>query len=1144
MPVGQHLRLRCFLEGIEVPVISASLAIQANSPAQCQIQIPATDKAHELLPRTLVHLFFRDYYDGPGDHIDVGLGATQAETASEQVAQEQQQEQVSEARTEAVVSETAGTEPEITESGAAVRRITFEDDDVVTANPSDQTVQADTGDGAAGPTMASESEGEAEDQDRDKEDRRWKLFFVGEVIGYQFVKSSMSRSIILHCLDPSVYWDTCYQYKVNSSSLTGDGMANFVGAGTDLFDEFYEGSESILLRILNQNSRSRPDLTGLLSGVVHLLERVGGVYRGQGFRGVNDFFSLAELRLHLVDMITASERDDTSRRMAPRMAYNRFMRRAGGSLGQISSFREILNMINSFIFHDVYACPIAKFDSPEEATRTRSRSTSREVRNTPRGRDFWERFTSLYMTGRRTTLRRREYSGPQWRWVGSEEIEQQNPEWNALRQGFESVRTGAQSLSPQARGLGMHDVASNLQQVSSFADRAWRNWDRWCSDQMFEKLEDCRAAMLGATITSRSQYQESYTTTWRLNSQILRPDIWMVSPPRCNVLFPELYGSIDYSRQYMQEVSRMRLTVTDEIFGSDELLNQCYYAPDVEVLGERQQQVRGGSGTLRQEAYNRRLMDHELYTGVVPVFERMNEVNIYAARTDPVAERGARVPYVVRAAHFQYFKHRFTPRTISVSGKFNPYAVAGFPAVIIDKYMTSSQLAASNLRELDLYLSLTSQRDQLDAHEREGLQELDSAEISELQRLGGEGANLSSLTSTDDIWLALRLASPTQFVGMIVGLNHTITQNSANTSYSIQYGRTHRENDELLGANRQTVGRADAGTATRTTTVAAPLEDPPRVGQLGPWFGNITRVTQVDRTGNFLLYGTFLPQSVRQRGRQTSREIQVPVGVRQPALSYSAAEVTRIAGGERVEIEFTAFEIEEEIERIRGDVVDIPFEDFVRPPWFSDVWKNDRIGAIYQQFFGTGALTDDLMVYTGSNSSVSSSETDAEPAVRQADAQARREHDPTDWQLEDGGTVQESEMKVNVERSIDLLVRAYSEVKQEGFDVQEFIRAYCWRPIADMIQMLGSRDLVINPETGVVQTGTKGFHSLAFGHGPMGQNIRNLLPDANARQILGIGTGEGQDRANLISRLDKRADKAARVRDYVQELWSDRGQLG
>ena len=1135
MAVGQHLKLRCFLEGIEVPTISASLAIQANAPAQCQIQIPATDKAHELLPRTLVHVFFRDYYEGPGDNFSVRTEPEQASTREDQVADAHQADEVAREQQDEVTESTAGAEPEITDSGAAVRRSTVTGDDTSVPRPGQpisnrpEATQADTGDARAGPIQAGKNIDESEDGE--EEDRRWKLFFCGEVIGYQFVKNANSRSIILQCLDPSVYWDTCYQYKVSTARLTGDGMAAFVGAGTTLFDEFYESSTSILVGILNRNSLSRPELTGMLAGVVHLLERVGGVYTSRGFKGVNDFFSLAELRLHLVDMITASERDESSRRLCARRAYNRFMRRAGGRLGKISSFREILAMINRFIFHDVYPNPLAMYQPAGEESRSRTRHRIDTGATTQSDENISQLFSTLTSHFGRALATSREHRTESVLWAGA----------------FSST---CQQLGSAIRGRE-RTCASDLARASTFAVRASRLYqsNRFSEGDNYMRQAHIVIQAVRRRSPSISRVTESYTTTRtvdvnpRLNMQIIRPDVWMVSPPRCNVIWPELYNSVSYSRQYMREVSRMQLTVTDEIFGSDALLNQWYYAPDVEVLGERMSQVRGQGATLRQAAYSRRLMDHELYTGVVPVFERLNEVNIYAARSDQVAERGARVPYVVRASHFQFFKHRFTPRTISVSGKFNPYAVAGFPCVVIDKYMTEEQVLASGLRGLELLETLNSQRDQLDASSRENLTQLVLGE-EELVTLRQDPEAAASMASTEDFWIALRAAAPTQLTGMIVGLNHTITQMSAQTSYQIQYGRTHRENDELLGANRVRLGRRDEGTATRTTTVAALAGEPPQNGQMGPYFGTITNVTPVERTGSFLLFGSFLPQGVRDRGRRRSRETRVPVGVSQPARNYPA-EVLRQVPSPEVEVEFTAYNIEEEVERYRGDIVDIPFEDFVRPPWMSDVWKNDRIGAAYLQMLGTGSVTDDLVVHTGAEGApMGSASADLETPIENADAAARNEQDPTDWQRASGGTTQDAAMRVRVERAIDLLVRSYSEIRHEGLDVTEFIRGYGWRPIADMIQMLGSRDLEVNPETGATTRGEMGFHSLAFGHGPMGQNIRNLLRGEDARRILGIGTGADQDRANLLSRLDKRADKSARVLAYVSELWADRGQLG
>jgi len=54
------LGLRLFLEGIEVPVISASVNMLPDQPASATIQVIPTDMGMHLLPRTLVHLFYLD----------------------------------------------------------------------------------------------------------------------------------------------------------------------------------------------------------------------------------------------------------------------------------------------------------------------------------------------------------------------------------------------------------------------------------------------------------------------------------------------------------------------------------------------------------------------------------------------------------------------------------------------------------------------------------------------------------------------------------------------------------------------------------------------------------------------------------------------------------------------------------------------------------------------------------------------------------------------------------------------------------------------------------------------------------------------------------------------------------------------------
>jgi hypothetical protein len=408
-----------------------------------------------------------------------------------------------------------------------------------------------------------------------------------------------------------------------------------------------------------------------------------------------------------------------------------------------------------------------------------------------------------------------------------------------------------------------------------------------------------------------------------------------------------------------------------------------------------------------------------------------------------------------------------------------------------------------------------------------------------------------------DAWQVLKDNVPTQFIGLIEGLNHSVTQNSAGTSISLTHARTHRENEELLGANRrtltsrslirqprgrttptrgtpggrqqQTTGQPD-GRAVRTTTVSA--IEAPQVGMVGPYFGEITAVSESQQTGRLPLFGTFSGDTVRRSWRSFQ------VGVPTRARDLGDEVVTQVGDPDTV-VTLRAYDITEAIDRWRGQEVNVPLEDFIRPPWMSDVWKNDRIGATYQQMFGTGSVTDASTIEAGSATMSDAQGAPVEEllAGMAAEERDRNVQDPVNAS---GESSQGPGLDINIERAVDLLVRTYSAIKHNGFDVHEFIRAYTWRPSATLSDMFGSRDLEIDQD-GNVTSGTEGFHSRAFGHGELGRNLRNLVDD-NVRTILGFS--EEEDRGNVLERMDKRAEKAGRVLAYVEELWRSKGLLG
>jgi hypothetical protein len=65
MSAEAHYDFKLFIEGIEVPFTSANITTSVNQMSQATIQVPPTRSVRLVRPRSLVHIFFRDDYQGP-----------------------------------------------------------------------------------------------------------------------------------------------------------------------------------------------------------------------------------------------------------------------------------------------------------------------------------------------------------------------------------------------------------------------------------------------------------------------------------------------------------------------------------------------------------------------------------------------------------------------------------------------------------------------------------------------------------------------------------------------------------------------------------------------------------------------------------------------------------------------------------------------------------------------------------------------------------------------------------------------------------------------------------------------------------------------------------------------------------------------
>jgi hypothetical protein len=674
----------------------------------------------------------------------------------------------------------------------------------------------------------------------------------------------------------------------------------------------------------------------------------------------------------------------------------------------------------------------------------------------------------------------------------------------------------------------------------------------------------------------------------RVNNQILRPDIWFAAAPRCNVLFPELYQSFQWSRNYLREVSRLELQTTNEILGDDALFNGRYYAPDIS-------DVRKGK-KLSDRQWKHLIMNHELLTGIIPMFEKLSEANLFAMGSNLVTSKGVKVGYAQRSVNHQYFKYRFASRQMGAEGRFNPWFVPGFPSVLIDRPMTSDNLLISGM------------------------------EVE-------EGMKALKITPSKDVEITrstlLQQLVPNQFFGCCTSLSHTVSQQGGSTSYGFEQARVHREDTEFMGVDKASVSKK-IGTSQRRIRGCSSIII--TKGSQGPGGGVVISVRDITdaRKGQSmkLLYGPgsaivgSAVQSYAITGMSVAPKPDLFNTSSTPQWNQSKEQPqTKVAPGSGTFTETTkpqyptcdapavkkqavsktwrAYEVIERYTRRAKFKVDLPIEEAIHPPWIWDGWRDLKIGETYMQFFGTNSITD-IEGYSTDLSSLLAVDDEVEEALEEeqeglengtkqkpetedeffarimseAEIKTSQPDDAipnaTNKSEPDTAGAEEADKKVNslsilvmeqertIEASIDYLVRVYSFIKHYGMDVGEFIRNYGWRPIATMVQILGSENFNIQPKTQLemsgslsdpellkektidgeyVITGREGFHSRAFG------DVEDLfgLVDPKVKNVLGLSKGKG----NAVSKkLDVRRRRRQTVWDYVYEITSSRGLLG
>lgn len=1034
MTRASPLGLRLFLEGIEVPVISAQVQMQPNSPASASIQIVPTNAGLSLLPRTLVHLFY----------LDDKAPRTDAE--------------------ESVDEETID-------------------------RPTLNRIEAP--------------------------DKQYKLMFCGEVIGFNFQKTPISRALVLQCMDLSSYWDTCYQWfadwSVGGNALT-DRVHSFVGAGTGLFDNVAGDPKSVIASVL----RSKPKnpayrkTSGLLGGMISLMETVGGIkpQKGsfRGYRGANDFFSIAELRYQLTGQIGALSDDKTSSRIYSSKAFISWLKRGISSLGSLVSFRQIIMHVSRYVFHDIYP-NTSPFYIPADTTDVwvRLKDNSKVQKGTDASKKLKEAVTNL-----QTALKRLNSGlestdkdlGPAFLQAAakfSEKARKKVGELAAEGGLPQDVKNGLTIVD-----VKLLDVYLKAGEKSPTSTRIKANADKIksrLSSSLMKLRELLKAQTTMEVVKAKTPGSKKITvqTGGHLFTQLVLPESFFLPPPRCNVLFPDQYTQFSFSRNFAQEVTRLSCSGGLGIFVSGgssarRLLGSYYYAPN----------IKAASGNITNTYWKggKTILPHEIHSGIIPKFEWVQHGHRWGARE--ARKKGVKnVPYIQRLANFQFFMHRWMSRTMSVTCTFNPRLILGLPALVIDR----SAPAPAALKEIE------------------------------------ETVGQSVL--------------PTQFLGKIASLSHDVNQSGGQTMASMTHCRTHRSlDDEFVGILDRNTYTSSKERLTVTDFVSGEKVTLARDDKKARLMRKITEaltmksvvivsgqeVLDVDEDGipdgasvaveetskEFSAkpliqtyvkgYGTL--KEITFSGFQTLTSDQIrSMGVAPESLDTSLRQSPASNADynfpEKVVIKYVYVTGETRTER--------PLEELIMPGWYDPVWKLDKIGEkAYAGLIGCGAITDD---------------------VEMATEFVKDSLYYKDFDFSGPAT----------EKAVDGLSMMYGVVKEKGLDVHEFIRNYTDRPIANLVDILGSADY--DPDTGA---GTEGFHSNAFG-----DYNADVVFNAGSAPTPGKDTSKppqkhlvpegakipersrtGRKVPKIPKYLDPRGRARLRVKAYMAELSLSRGLQG
>lgn len=165
----------------------------------------------------------------------------------------------------------------------------------------------------------------------------------------------------------------------------------------------------------------------------------------------------------------------------------------------------------------------------------------------------------------------------------------------------------------------------------------------------------------------------------------MKPDVPFAAPPRCNVIFPGSVESVDFSRDYMSEPTRIRLALPVVASGAgDSLLRQHFYAPqEMEDISRRVLEMNPEERNLESLLMSGEATRQESREDIKGVIPQIASVSQFDAVTLGSDDKSVHDRYYAGLAEYELLLAQHRGRSMRVSGRFMPNLICGLPAVVI-----------------------------------------------------------------------------------------------------------------------------------------------------------------------------------------------------------------------------------------------------------------------------------------------------------------------------------------------------------------------------------------------------------------------------------------------------------------------------